>query len=140
MPREQGCYLAFDYGMKRIGVAIGQTISCSATPLKTLAAKDGLPQWQLIDDLIQTWHPRGLIVGLPLMMDDTEQFISHAAKAFAKELELKFLLPVYLIDERLSSKEARSRLFERGGYKALQQGMVDQMAAALILEDWLRSG
>lgn len=137
MLKSEGSYLGFDFGMKRIGVAVGQTISKTAMPLTTLAAKEGEPNWQDIHLLVREWHPKAFIVGLPVKMDDTEQFTTQAARNFADSLSRSFSLPVHLIDERLTSKEARQRLFERGGAKALQSGKVDQIAAVLILEQWL---
>jgi putative holliday junction resolvase len=138
MPKKEGNYLAFDFGMKRIGVAVGQTISATANPLVTLQAKEGVPNWAEVSMLINRWKPKGLIIGLPTMMDDSEQFITPLARDFAKKLGERFSLPTHLVDERLTSKEARSRLFDSGGYRALQEkGRVDQIAAVLILEDWL---
>ena len=129
--------LGFDFGMKRIGVAVGQTITKTARPLATLKAHNGVPAWETIKKLIQTWQPDALIVGVPLNMDGTEQKLTHAAKKFADELQSKFNLPVFGMDERLSTKDARERLFATGGYKALQNGQVDSIAAQLILQNWL---
>ncbi len=136
MPSIEGYYLGFDFGMKRIGVAIGQTISKTAAPLQTLSADQGEPSWSEIKMLIQKWHPKALIVGLPFTMNDAELSVTQDVLHFARKLEEQFKLPVYLSDERLTSKEARSRLFEKGGYRALQNGKIDQIAAVLILEQW----
>lgn len=128
--------LGFDFGMKRIGVAVGQTVTKTARPLAVIAAKKGAPRWEDIDKLIQQWKPDALVVGIPLNMDGTNQFITHAAREFAESLKTRYQLTVYGMDERLTTKEARGQLFERGGYKALQDGQVDQVAAKLILETW----
>ena len=129
--------LGFDFGMKRIGVAVGQTVTESARPLTTLKANQGNPEWNAVTKLIKTWQPDALVVGVPLNMDGTEQPLTQAARFFARQLEERFKLPVHEMDERLSSKDARERLFAAGGYKALQDGQVDRVAAQLILQNWL---
>ena len=128
--------IAFDFGMKRIGVAIGQTITQTARPLDTIQAKEGVPNWHAIAKLIKKWLPDALIIGIPLNMDGTPQPISEKARHFATLLHEQFHLPVYEIDERLTTKDAREKLFAQGGYKALQDGQVDRLAAQLILQNW----
>lgn len=128
--------ISFDFGMKRIGVAIGQTVTRTARPLTTLQAKEGTPNWEQLHKLIKKWLPDALVVGIPLNMDGTEQTISQKAREFADEISKRFTLPVYQIDERLTTKDARERLFNVGGFKALQDGQVDQVAAQLILQNW----
>lgn len=128
--------LAFDFGLKRIGVAIGQTITKTARPLKTLPAKDGMPNWETLGALISKWQPDAIVVGIPLNMDGSLQKISENARQFAEEIEKRFHLTVYQVDERLTTKDARERVFAKGGYKALQDGQVDQVAAQLILQNW----
>lgn len=123
--------------MKRIGVAVGQTLIQSTRALTTLSAKDGIPNWDEINTLIQTWGPHCLIVGLPLNMDGSYQPMTHAAKRFAKRLTHRFALPVHLIDERLSSVDARAQLYAEGGYRAVSQGAIDGVAAEVILQTWL---
>jgi len=131
--------LGFDFGMKRIGVAVGQTVTQSARPLETLQANQGVPQWEKLDKLMKTWQPDALVVGIPLNMDGTEQPLTLDAQHFLNVLKERYQLPVYGIDERLSTKDARERLFQQGGYKALQNGQVDSVAAQLILQNWLSS-
>jgi len=131
--------LGFDFGLKHIGVASGQTFTRTAQPLTSIAANNGIPNWDHIADLIKTWKPNALIVGIPLNMDGTEQPITHAARKFLRELEQRFLLPVYAIDERLSTVEARARLFEKGGHKALNKKAIDSVSAQLIVEGWLQT-
>jgi putative Holliday junction resolvase len=133
----QKTLLGFDFGMKRIGVAVGQTITRTARPLVTLKTNEGIPQWDVLSKLIKTWQPDALVVGVPLNMDGTEQFLTQAAQKFSESLQQRYGLPVYGIDERLSTKDARERLFNQGGYKALQEGQVDSVAAQLILQNWL---
>lgn len=128
--------IAFDFGTKRIGVAIGQTITQTARPLDTIHAKMGIPNWQALEKLIHKWLPDALVVGIPLNMDGTDQPISQRARQFAESLRERFQMPVYEMDERLTTKDARERLFIQGGYKALQDGQVDRVAAQLILQNW----
>jgi len=129
--------LGFDFGMKRIGVAVGQAITCSANPLMTLSAKHGKPDWRAITELIDTWCPDALVIGIPLNMDGSPQFITRAAEHFAAQLEKRYLLTVYRMDERLTTIAARAEVFDAGGYKALQASQIDSLAAKLILEAWL---
>ena len=136
MPNEQ-TLLGFDFGLKHIGIAVGQTLTQTAQALTSVKAINGTPQWDEIKQLINSWKPHALIVGLPLNMDGTEQPLTHAAKRFAKQLEKHFMLTVHLVDERLSTVEARAHLFEQGGYKALAKQAIVSMAAKYILESWL---
>lgn len=124
--------LAFDFGLKRIGVAVGQTQTRSASPLETVAVKRERPDWPAIAELIETWTPDALVVGLPLNMDGTEQDMTLRAKRFGRQLEGRFRLPVHLVDERLSSREAKSRLQDQGRI----EDSADAVAAQVILEDW----
>ena len=129
--------LGFDFGTKRIGVAVGQTVTQSARPLETLKAQQGIPQWPQVDKLIKVWQPDALVVGIPLNMDGTEQPLTLLAQNFLNALKERYQLPVYGIDERLSTVDARERIFEQGGYKALKSGQIDSVAAQLILQNWL---
>jgi putative Holliday junction resolvase len=129
--------LGFDFGMKRIGVAVGQTVTKTATPLTVLKAHRGIPEWSMVSQLIKKWQPDALVVGIPLNMDGTEQPLTTSAKAFADSLHAQFKLPVHGMDERLTSVEAKARLFSEGGYKALRNTPIDSIAAQLILQNWL---
>jgi putative Holliday junction resolvase len=124
--------LAFDFGLKRIGVAVGQTQTRSANPLKTVAVEREHPDWRAIAALIDTWAPDALVVGLPLNMDSTEQDMTLRARRFGRQLEGRFGLPVHLVDERISTREARSRLHRQGR----AEDDADPVAAQVILEDW----
>jgi putative holliday junction resolvase len=134
----EGVYLGFDFGYKRIGVAVGQQVTCCARPLSTLAAKLGVPDWDKVQKIISEWRPQALIVGLPTSLDDSEQYTTAAARDFAAELQKRFSLAVHLVDERLSTVEARTRLFAAGGYRKIKQSQVDSYAACIILEQWLQ--
>jgi len=130
--------LAFDYGEKRIGVAVGQTITASANPIQALAAKSGEPDWQLVQKLIDEWQPSLVVVGSPLNMDGTEQRLTKRAQKFANRLHGRFGLDVRLVDERLSSVAAREELFAQFGYRGLEKHSIDSLAACHILETWFQ--
>ncbi|ANR80106.1 Holliday junction DNA helicase RuvA [Kosakonia sacchari] len=131
-----GTLLAFDFGTKSIGVAIGQRITGTARPLSALKAQDGTPDWKLIEKLLKEWQPESVIVGLPLNMDGSEQPLTARARNFANKVHGRFGVQVTLHDERLSTVEARAGLFERGGFRALDKGSVDSASAVIILESY----
>ena len=128
--------LAFDFGTKSIGCAVGQSITGTAQSLPAFKAQDGIPDWDSIGNVIKEWQPARIVVGLPLNMDGTEQELTLRAKKFANRLNGRFNLPVELQDERLTTTEARSEIFSRGGYRALNKSKVDGISACLILESW----
>jgi len=128
--------LAFDFGLARIGVAVGQPVTRTASPLPILPAKDGQPNWLKVEQLIREWKPQLLVVGEPLNMDGSEQEITHRARKFANRLHGRFGLKVELVDERLTSRAAREELFEQGGYRQIQKAPLDSIAAVHILEGW----
>lgn len=128
-----GTLLGFDFGPRKIGVAVGQTISGSASPLTTIRSRRDKPDWSTIERLIREWEPSGAVVGLPFNMDDTEGEVAPGARRFARQLEGRFGLDVHLVDERLTSVEARRQL----GKDATSLEAIDAMAAKLILETWL---
>ena len=128
--------LACDFGTKSIGVAIGQQITGSARPLTAIKARDGIPDWQLIERLLKEWQPDFVVVGLPLNMDGTEQPLTDRARKFSQRLHGRFGVRVELHDERLSTVEARAELFAHGGFRALNKGSVDSLSAVIILESW----
>jgi len=123
--------------MKRIGTAFAQTISMQAKPLKTLRARDGVPNWQELDALIKEWQPHELVVGLPLNLDGSMQLVTFAAKKYAKKLRNKYNLMVHEEDERLTTVEARALMFEEGGFRAIKKAEIDSIAAVIITEQWL---
>ena len=133
----QGVALAFDYGTKKMGVAVGQLLTHTASPLPMLYRVKEDIDWMSIAALIKQWRPFALVVGIPVYMDDKPQWITHEATKFAITLKERFQLPVYAADERLTSVEARSQVFEKGGYRALKKTAIDSIAAKLILEEWL---
>lgn len=128
--------LGFDWGMKRIGTAIGNSILGQATPLKTLLAQSGLPDWNIIEKWIKEWRLKAFVVGVPTKIDGQSLYTTELAQQFCALLEQRFHLPVYPVDERLTTVEARQQLFEEGGYRKIQSSEVDSYAARLILEQW----
>lgn len=132
--------LAFDYGTKSIGVAIGQEITGTARPLAALKAQDGIPNWDQIEKLLKEWQPDLMVVGLPMDLHGKDlETITPRAKKFANRLFGRFGKKVELHDERLTTTEARAMLFERGGYKALGKGEIDSLSAVIILESWFEA-
>lgn len=131
--------LAFDFGMKSIGCAVGQSITGTAQALPAFKAQDGIPNWDAIEKCLKEWKPDMVVVGLPLNMDGTEQELTLKAKKFANRLTGRFGVNVALQDERLTTTEARSEIFERGGFKALKKGKIDGISACLILESWFET-
>ena len=128
--------LGFDYGLKQIGVASGQTLTSSATGLTILKAVDGIPNWSQVEKLLTEWNPDLVVVGLPLNMDDTESELSGRARKFARRLQGRFAVEVEMVDERLTSREAKSMGREQGNQDLTK---IDHVAAALILQSWLDS-
>jgi putative Holliday junction resolvase len=125
--------LAFDYGEKNIGVAVGQTLTGTANPLETIRVAGSSPDWDAISRMVKTWKPDALVVGLPLNMDGTEQKVTRRARRFSDQLFGRYRLPVHLVDERLTTREARDRLAAEG-----RAGSDDHpVAAQIILESWL---
>lgn len=132
--------MAFDFGTKSIGSAIGQEITGTASPLKAFKAQDGTPNWDDIEKQIKEWQPDLIVVGLPTDLHGKElETITPKAKKFANRLHGRFGNQVELHDERLSTAEARADLFEYGGYKALSKGNIDCQSAVVILESWFES-
>ncbi|GLS83640.1 Holliday junction resolvase RuvX [Paraferrimonas haliotis] len=131
--------LGFDFGTKSIGVAVGQAITGSASPLAALKARDGIPSWDAIEAIIKEWQPDLIVVGLPLNMDGSEQAFTARAKKFGQRLHGRFGVEVCLQDERLTTADAKQRLFELGGFKKLQKGQIDSVSAVLIVESYFEN-
>ena len=129
--------LGFDYGLKNIGVAVGQDLTQTANPLTVIKARDGIPNWNDIEALITEWQPKLLIVGLPLNMDGTEQEMTAAARKFGNRLNGRFQIAVEWQDERLSTFEALEQLGIRSKLQSKNRDDVDRISAQLILQSWL---
>jgi len=129
--------LSFDFGMKYIGVAVGQSLTYSASPLTILAAKDGIPQWNEVTQLIEKWRPQALIVGIPLNMDETEQLLTLCARRFANRLRTRYKLPIHEVDERLSSWEAKQRTLHASNKSSKsKENKLHADSAAILIEQW----
>ena len=129
-----GVLIGFDYGTHKIGVAVGQTLTATATALETLGLVNQQPNWRRIAQLLEEWHPEALVVGHPYEMTDREANNAPGAKRFARQLHGRFRLPVHMADERLTTREAWAQL---GGAASRDPTRVDSLAAKLILETWL---
>ena len=131
-------YLGFDFGNKKIGTAIGQTITNSASPLQTIRSINQNPNWEIITKLIQEWRPSGLVVGISKQADGSDNPITPRMLKFCRQLEGRYQLPVYQQDETLSTFEAKQMLFDEVSVNASRLWEVqDQLAAQLILQTWL---
>lgn len=129
--------LGFDFGLKNIGVAVGQQMTQTARPLTVITAKDGIPNWNEIKKLLDQWQPQILVVGLPLNMDDSEQEMTAASRKFGNRLNGRFQIPVEWQDERLSTYEALKQLGIKDKMQANNRGDVDRISAQIILQSWL---
>jgi putative Holliday junction resolvase len=129
-------FLCFDFGTKRIGIAVGQELTRTATALITLNSPDGGPDWAGISKLIEEWQPDALVVGLPLYLDGSESETARLARRFGNRLTGRYNLPVFTADERLSSSEAEAILASQGRY---EKADIDKLAAQLILQSWLEA-
>ena len=130
-----GTYIGFDFGTKNIGVAVGQTVTLTANPLTTLKAKNGIPDWTVLGHLLTEWRPRGLIVGLARQPDGSHSPTSLKAQAFGKKLWTRFQLPIYYVEERLTSVAASHTLKQNKDLLSSTQTQ-DAIAAMIILESW----
>ena len=124
--------IGFDFGSHWIGVAVGQTLTHQASPLKAVRAGD----WSAIADLLQQWQPQLLVIGLPLDMRGGKQEMSRRAERFARQLEGRFRLPTRMVDERLTTREAYQIALEGTDRKSKPE--IDSLSAVLITESWLR--
>jgi putative Holliday junction resolvase len=134
--------LGFDYGERRIGVAVGQTFTATAAPLKTLLNRGTQPDWHIIARLIDEWRPDAIIVGIPKTGDNSRHTLENAVLHFCHLLENMFGRPVYTVDESYSSIEAYQRFKNQRGAgrrRRLIKGDIDRLAAAIVLETWMAS-
>jgi putative Holliday junction resolvase len=139
-PAQALTLLAFDVGARRIGVAVGNTISMSARELGVLDMRDAVPDWPTLDRWMREWRPARLVVGDPATLDGGDQPIRKMARKFARALAVRYALPVEQVDERTSSIEAAQRFAAgraSGQRKRHQAAQLDALAAAIILERWL---
>jgi len=133
--------IAFDFGLKRIGIASGDTLTATAAPRSAVAVTQSGPDWKSIERELHSTHPRLLVVGAPYNADGSPGALNKAARSFAAELEKRFGLPVSMVDERWSSLEASAALKARRASgerrRRIRREDIDSAAAAVILERWL---
>lgn len=135
MPDRHLSLLGFDFGLRQIGVASGQTLTGTASGVTILRANEGAPDWCEVEKLLQQWRPNLVVVGLPLNMDGSESELSQRARKFARRIHGRFGLNVTMVDERLTSKEAK--MLSREQSDKQDRTKIDHIAAALIVESWL---
>jgi putative holliday junction resolvase len=131
-------FLGFDFGNKKIGAAVGQTTTTTASPLQTIRSINQNPDWRIIGKLIEEWQPAGIVVGVSKQADGSDNLITSRMLKFCRQLEGRYQLPVYQQDETLSTFEAKQLLFDEVSVSASKLWEVqDQLAAQLILQSWL---
>lgn len=135
-PIGQRTVIGFDFGKKYIGVAVGQEMTGSASPLGSIKANDGIPNWDSLASYLKEWQPDLIVVGLPLNMDGSEQQLTLDAKKFGQRIAGRFGVTVDFQDERLTTADAKEQLFSRGGYKNLKKDNIDAESARLIIESY----
>ncbi len=139
-PAPHGTTLAFDFGLARIGVAEGDAEVGTSHPLLTISDEANDRRFERIGALIAEWQPRQLVVGLPTHIDGSEHATTALCRRFGRRLYGRFGLPVYWVDERLSSVLAESLLAEAGVYGRRQKAVLDQVAAQAVLQTFFTSG
>ena len=138
MPKKvvNGYLLGFDFGLRRIGVAVGQTITQTASPETIVQSRDGVPDWEHITKIFEQWKPAAIVVGLPMHLDGTEQPLTQSARKFGQRLSGRYHCEVFFIEEQLSSIEAEQRMSQS---KAKNTQHIDDHAAQILLQNWLES-
>jgi putative Holliday junction resolvase len=137
MKKPHRTVMAFDFGLRQIGVAVGNCLLGTSQPLAILRAKDGIPEWRALEHLIDEWRPDLLVVGDPLNMDGSDSELCAQAGKFARRLHGRLGLEVAMVDERLSSFEAKYTSRELGHRGDFKRQPVDSLAAEIILRTWL---
>ena len=138
MVKESGVVMAFDYGLRNIGIAIGQNITKSASTFYAIKAKEGVPDWIKLDSIVAEWEPGLFIVGDPFNMDGTKSRFQKEIARFSTELEKRYAIRLQMMDERLTTKEAKERILDKpDGIK--NSANKHSISAQIILEDWFRS-
>jgi len=132
----QRTVIGFDFGKRYIGVAVGQELTGSASPLGSIKAHDGIPNWPELEKYVKEWQPQLIVVGLPLNMDGTEQQLTLDAKKFGHRVAGRLGVKVEFQDERLTTADAKEQLFARGGYRNLKKDNIDAESARLIIESY----
>ena len=135
--QREGNIIGFDFGQKRIGVAIGNNISKSAQALITIESASNNQKFEAIQKIMDEWQPVSIVVGVPFNVDGSEHKVTNLCKKFAKQLEQKYALPIYLIDERYTSIEASYEIQDKKIDLKKRKLLIDQIAAKIILQSYL---
>jgi putative Holliday junction resolvase len=135
--QREGNIIGFDFGQKRIGVAIGNNISKSAQALITIESTSSNQKFEVIQKIMDEWRPVSIVVGVPFNVDGSEHKVTNLCKKFAKQLEQKYALPIYLIDERYTSIEASYEIQDKKIDLKKKKLLIDQIAAKIILQSYL---
>ena len=134
-------FIAFDFGMTKMGVAIGQNITNTASPLDPVVMRNGNPDWDLVERLIKEYRPTTIILGKPKVIDESSETLMKKIKAFKRSLERDFSQNVEWIPEHLTSKDAKEKLKVRRQEgilsRKIMKGQIDSMAATIFLQDWM---
>ena len=130
--------LAFDFGLRQIGVAVGNMTLQSTQALAIVSARNGKPNWQAIEEIMRDWQPDLLVIGDPLNMDGSAGEMSERAQKFARRLHGRFGTAIEMADERLSSFEAKQNMRDQGHRGDYKDKPIDSYAAELILQTWFR--
>jgi len=128
--------MGFDFGSKRIGVAMGQRITQTANGIGCIKADNGIPNWEQLDQLVEEWQPHAMVVGLPINMDGSPSEMSRRANKFSNRLNARYRIPSFTIDERLSTFAAKEEAKAQGHKGHYKSDPVDALAAQFILESW----
>ena len=135
--QREGNIIGFDFGQKRIGVAIGNNISKSAQALITIESTSSNQKFEVIQKIMDEWQPVSIVVGVPFNVDGSEHKVTNLCKKFAKQLEQKYALPIHLIDERYTSIEASYEIQDKKIDLKKRKLLIDQIAAKIILQSYL---
>ena len=134
-------FIAFDFGMTKMGVAIGQNITNTASPLDHMVMRNGSPDWDLVERLIKEYRPITIILGKPKVIDESSEALMKKIKAFKRSLERDLNQNVEWTPEHLTSKDAKEKLKVRRQEgilsRKIMKGQIDSMAAAIFLQDWM---
>ena len=138
MNSEAGVIAAFDFGLKHIGMAIGQEITNTAQTFYSLKAESGEPNWDELDIIVRDWQPKLFVVGNPINMDGSDSDMKEKSDKFSNLIRQRYNIPVELMDERLSTREARERMKSDSGHFVDASADTHQISAQIILESWFR--
>lgn len=130
--------MAFDFGTQKMGISIGQAAIESSTPLALFPMKDGIPDWNQLLKIVKEWQPTLFLVGLPLNMDDSESELSARARKFARRLRHQTNITTWMVDERLTTREARDELESYQEQGRAKKIAADSIAASLLIKSWYR--